>query len=246
MYTKLIISGNMAEYYQYEKQRNEYVRKGVSVLPSVGVYGRETDDTQRMGRRRDSASRAKVAFGRLCSANFGTDTIAVFVTLSFSKEQTIESGYKLFALFTKRLRTRYGSDIRYLAVPEFGNRNTKRLHFHALFFGLPVESLKRERETRDFAKVWGYGFVDVVVTNNDSKIGFYLAKYLSKAYKDPRLLNHCSYVASRNIRRPVVHVDYSSLYFSYLIQGVDNSLVRSVVYDTIWLGQCKYEQYILH
>jgi hypothetical protein len=199
---------------------------------------------QTMVRRQDNARRAQVAFGRLCSANFDGSEIAIFATLTFREEKSIQDGYALFHVFTVRLRQHYNPSVRYIAVPERGTRNTKRLHFHALFWGLPVEEIKRERETRTFAKVWQYGYVDLVVTNNDVKVGFYLAKYLSKAYQDPQLFKSRSYVASKNIRRPEIFTDFASLILEYEY-GDDAKLVRSKTYDTHYLGKCEYKVFEL-
>lgn len=242
MYNKLIISGDMIESFKYEKL--PFAVQYPNEMSRLRKNRKPTENEQRT-RRRDNAVRAKVAFGRLCATNFSSTEVAVFATLTFAQEKSIGDGYSLFAIFTKRLRRYYGSHVRYIAVPEFGTKKTKRLHFHALFWGLPLEQVKRERETRDFANCWQYGFVELVVTDNDPKVGFYLAKYLSKAYQNEKLFRHKSYITSRNIKRPEVIVNFVSLYEQYIynLESVDNRLVKSLSYETMHLGRCDYKLY---
>jgi len=251
-YQKLIISGNVVELFNYEKSPFDGKRRAQSCDICTDMDSdryADTQNSQRLERRQDNAKRAQVAFGRLCASNFDTIEIPLFVTFTLYKKDhiySISEGYACFNVFTKRLRRRFGTNFRYIAVPEFGKKNTQRLHFHALFWGLPVEQFKRERKDRLMAKIWGFGFVEVVVTNNDVKVGYYLAKYLSKSYKDVRLLNHSSYVCSRNIRRPVVHSSFVNLITYYeLGLDVDKLPICTKTYDTIYLGQCEFKLYNL-
>lgn len=46
-----------------------------------------------------------------------------------------------FQLFVKRLRKAYGDGIRYFAAGEYGSK-TFRPHYHAIFFGLPLDDLE--------------------------------------------------------------------------------------------------------
>jgi hypothetical protein len=241
-YTKLIVSGNIIEYYQYEKRTTErgFIRTGLA-----GHKRQELSDNKRLARRQDNDYRAMVAFGRLCSSNFNSSEVAVFCTFTFKTEQTLSNGYRLFNLFTKRLRFRTKLNYRFIAVPEFGTSNTKRLHFHALFWGFDLEQVRREREARYFSKIWKYGFIDMVITDNSEKIGFYLGKYLRKARFDVRLSNHKAYVCSKNIIRPSIYTSFVPLFLEY-VYGVDNLVLKySKQYDTLWLGRCDYKLYNL-
>lgn len=249
----LIKSGNQLEFYSYEKLHSNNKQRG-NVLRSVGRNRQSLSEqesealAQTMVRRQDNARRAQVAFRRLCLANFNSSEPAVYVTFTFRptdawQQPTLKQGYSLFHIFTVRLRQRYNPDVRYLAVPEFGKRNTQRLHFHALLWGLPMDELKRERETRAFAKIWQYGNVDVVITNNSPKVASYLAKYLAKAYKDPKMFNSRSYVASRNVKRPEIFRDFASFIMEY--EFSEAKLVMSHNYETKYLGNCEYKLFEL-
>ncbi len=241
-YSKLIVSGNNIEHYVYEKRTTErgFIRSGVDVHRRT-----DTSDNKRLARRQDNDYRATVAFGRLCSANFGSGETAVFCTFTFKTGETLSSGYRKFNLFIKRLRFWSPANYRFLAVPEFGTKSSKRLHFHALFWGLNLDQVKRERETRYFANIWKYGFIELVITDNSDKIGFYLAKYLRKARFDIRLSNHKAYVCSKNIIRPSIYTSFVPFYLEH-VYGVDNLVLKySKQYDTLWLGRCDYKLYNL-
>jgi len=242
VYIKLIISGSIGEFYQYEKTPYVGIRKGVEVQTDLALSGQFAGEANRLVKRQDSAIRAKVAFARLCLSNFVSTDSSLFCSFTFKTEQDLSSGYRLFNLFAKRMRYSFSPDLRYIAVPEFGSKGTKRLHFHAFFWGLPLELAKTERKDRVIAKIWEYGFVHVELVRDSVKSSYYLAKYLSKNFVDSRFFNRNSYVASRNIRRPVVITEFSTQYANY-VYDVDNSLDLVREYDTLYLGRCIYKRF---
>jgi len=246
MFKKLIISGEIIELYEYEHSRSETQ----NVFKRKNVYGslegdrrKITSEAHRLVKRQDNARRASLAFRRLVQANLASDSPPILSTFTFKNEVSISQGFRLFSSFAKRLRLLFGVNISYIAVPEFGTRNTQRLHFHALFWGLPLDKVKQERESRYFAQIWKYGFIDLVVTDNNPKVGYYLSKYLKKAYLDPRFFSHKTYTTSRNIIRPVEHRSFVSMILDFEV-GVDNlTLHDHRKYETIWLGECNFNLY---
>jgi len=244
MYSKIIISGSQIETFKYEKLPY-LLSNNVVKNSNLGKDRIRHTEEQAVQRREDNANRARINFGRLCASNFTSSEIAVFGTLTFKEEQTVRSGYSLFNIFTTRLRKRYGKNVRYIAVPEFGTTKTKRLHFHILLWGLPLEEIKQERATRNFAKVWKYGYIDLVITNNDIKIGFYLAKYLTKTFLDYRLKGMKAYIGSRNLIKPVE--DKNAMLGPYYHgEGYQLSTARVVhekEYMTQWLGKGRIRIY---
>lgn len=74
--------------------------------------------------------------------------------------------YTDFQKFMKRLRKKYGREIKYLCAGEYGTKSG-RPHFHALIFGLKLEDLKETGElnyegskyyiSKDIDKIWGLG-----------------------------------------------------------------------------------------
>lgn len=94
-----------------------------------------------------------------------------------------------FQLFMKRLRksvpkikyikkngkTGYKSDIKYYACGEYGNNNTKRPHYHAVVFNLPMEYLQKYSIIHN---LWSHGIVHF----GDCNIATikYVCKYINK------------------------------------------------------------------
>ena len=83
----------------------------------------------------------------------------------------------------------------------------------------------------------------MMLTDGNEKISGYLAKYMSKAFIDPRLKNQKAYTTSRNISRPTIEKgDYA---FWPIIDefALNNPPIFDKEYWTKWLGTCRYRHY---
>lgn len=233
MYRKLISSGNILEIYEFEKPPNTVRRKS----------RKRRKDTRRylpsLTRRKDNIHRLRNTFRRLVWANSGGAIKPTLITQTMYSVISIQLAYKAFSSFIHFLRSEYGSDFRYVCVPEFQKRGA--VHFHSLFWGLPESLVMYERDTRLLQRTWGYGYVDVVSTDGSSKLGTYLAKYMSKAMQDSRLLRAKAYVASRNCLRSVQVRSEAVVDLFREALVVDKTLVRDATYPTQWLGSCHYQ-----
>lgn len=248
-YNRAIVSGNVLEIYEYEKDiplfRNKRKRSTSSIdVPSVVSDRKDILSERELGRRRSSSGRASLAFRRLVSANLiGTDR-PILLALTYAENfGDLRGAYKDFTTFIQALRYRFGKDFRYVAVPEFQKRGA--VHFHALFWGLPSQLVLSERSTRFIAGIWGHGFVDVVQTDGNIKISGYLSKYMAKAFIDPRLSGCKAYVGSRNILRPLAQSFSGNLWAFLKEWGVDKPSIINREFMTLWLGRCQYRYYLL-
>jgi len=235
-YTKILTYGNILETYEFERQLPK--RKGIEVARSPRIFNPYSR------RRPDNVRRLRKKFIQLVSANLTGEEIPAFLTLTFSQSVEIQTGYKHFHNFTKSLRYFFGKGLRHIAVPEWGGRSTKRLHYHVLIWGLDEETINTERQTRKIAQIWGQGYVDIIKTDGNVKLAYYFGKYMSKALYNERLKSQKAYVASRNVLRPVSLSN--SLAFGLIdeIFDVDKSVATiERVYDTMWLGRCVYKRY---
>jgi len=235
-YIKAIKSGNLIEHWTFEREPSpQRLKKRAPRAPRVA-------STER---RPDAIAACKKAFRRLVRANLDPKSPPALLTLTMRDIVSVSEAYKAFTLFGKRLRTMYGSDISYIAVPEFQKRGA--VHFHILMFGLKDEDISNERKTRRIAELWGYGFVDILSTDGSPKLASYLAKYMSKAMHDHRLVGKRAYSASRNVLRPVLA--NTPLMLAFCLNswgvGVDNSVAMQKEYDTLFLGRCIYKQFIV-
>jgi len=123
-------------------------------------------------------SAALEAFGcpLLCTLTFAGDSSdAAFANQSLRR-------------FQVRLRAKFPL-AESIFIPELSPRY--RIHFHGFLFNVPLHygdirkgrrTIQKgtERQTRELAKLWGYGFVDVVQTDGSPRLAHYISKYVYK------------------------------------------------------------------
>lgn len=236
-YTKFVQSGRFVEVYEYEHKPARNI--AIWRKPKGMRFSRSERN-----RRPDNVRRLTAKFKRLVWANLDeTKGYPCFLTLTFRNEVDIDEGYNLLGKFRRKFQAIF-PEVEYIAVPEFGTKSTKRLHFHILIWNLPIFYIKSERESRYISSLWGNGFVDILETDGSIKLAGYMAKYLSKALFDERLLNKKAYTTSRGIKRPVETA--SPLVKSYSEEMWELSTatpLRCAKYLTQWLGECSYTLY---
>ena len=254
-YIKIINSGSTVETYEYEydlvRKYGGSRKRGSEALSDsdVAFSGEdslpERNSSASMGKRPDNARRASLAFRRIVSSNLGGGfTLPVLVTLTYADNFTdLKGAYKHFSNFINTCRRRFGREFKYVCVPEFQKRGA--VHFHALFWGIPEEVLFLERKNRTVRGIWGFGHVFIKRTDGASALAFYLAKYFTKAYLDPRLKNQKSYVASRNIRRPEVFAGNFNLKNVLFEMGVNGDPEVERVYQTKYFGEGRYQLFTI-
>jgi len=241
MHQRVIQSGDLIEIYTYEK---------APYPPSKRAKRRKSRSTyKKTHRSTQSIMRAVLGFNRLVRTTLALGA-PHFLTLTFAGEPpTLQSGYKKFTAFAQRLRKKYGPEVAWVAVPEFGTTGTMRLHFHVLVWGLPYETHIRERGTRQLAQVWKQGFLDIIETDGHPKLASYFAKYMSKTMSSPLLAGQKAYTASRNCLRPVRWPTSAPLeaYKEAWGTTVDNLIDphKEREYSTQWLGRASYKAYSL-
>lgn len=154
-----------------------------------------------------STSRSRRIFSLLVRANVSRARPPILLTLTMFEPVAWSLASRRFKDFVSRLRRRHGSRFSYIAVPEFQKRGA--IHYHVLIFGLEPsaqqdrERAQTERTARYFARLWGWGFCDCVITDGSPALAGYLAKYMHKAMQDQRIGEKKAYLASGNILRPM-------------------------------------------
>jgi len=255
MYNKLIKSGNNLELYEYEqeprtmygRQNNRFRRDFKTEFTSVEFPNYRDNplfQAQQKSRRQDNARRASLSFRRLVASNLRAGENPVFCSLTFREEFTdVRDTARFFHIFILRMRKSFGSGFRYVAVPEF--QKSGRVHYHALFWGLPYYISSRERQHRTIAKLWRKGFVDVIDTDGSPKLASYMAKYMTKSMLDPRLWNCKAYFGSRNLLRPQVSKGFPMWWFIDEYGKNVSESEYSTEFSTKWLGTCNYKRYTI-
>ncbi|MCB9811164.1 MAG: hypothetical protein H6779_03255 [Candidatus Nomurabacteria bacterium] len=206
---KIVISGHIVEAMQYAK--------------AVG-YSLESSKKQAPYRKRralaeqeitaSSLSRTKNRLIRLVNANCfmwtdidGQIIKPQFLTYTIHENiKTVEQANPLFTNYIKRLNYHtYGtkaSVIKYVVVPEFQKRGA--VHYHAVFFNLPMINSRREYKTGEFAKVWEHGYIKKRNISKVPNVGLYMTKYMTKDAMDRRLVGRKKYFSSRGLLKPEV------------------------------------------
>ena len=247
-YSKFIKFGNNVELYQYEKDLI-LIRPTRHKIADREKIDKDADLTEvEVGKRKDNAHRASTDFRRLVSSNLDDKILPLLLTITYKENFTdLKASYYNFKLFIQKLNYTYGKGLKYICVPEFQDRGA--VHFHVLLWGLPSDILLPERLKGHYENVsptlgtmWGNGFVFLKETDGNDKLSSYLAKYMAKAFTDPRLKHQKAYASSRNVNRPyIVSGSFSMwpLLDDYL--GLDPVAVKDKRYDTKYLGQVHYQ-----
>jgi hypothetical protein len=192
VYKKVVVSGNLVEEYFYDEPLR--INGGIKDNPNRKKKNNQRSEEYK-GR---SINIARNTIRRLVQANFGKDS--KFLTLTLNNQNafditSIKECDTKFRLFIRSLRLRF-ADLKYLAVREFQTRGA--VHYH-LIVNLPFIL------NDDLANIWGHGFIKINEIDNVFGIGVYISKYLSKDFGDVRFKGVKTYVASRNLKRPVVY-----------------------------------------
>lgn len=252
---KLIQSGSLVEFYEYQKS--------VIVRPRQGLEGVKRRRHFDVARREDSIRRSVKSFRRLVRSNFVADETPCLVTLTLLSPVSLATSRVFLREFFDRCRRAYGRQVRYIAVPEWQQRGV--IHFHILMWGLPQElaclqkykkygkkkkavhvcpaGAQCERHTRRLQRFWLRGFCDCIKTDGSFALVGYLSKYMSKAMRDDRLRDQRAYSSSGNVLRSV-SVSSPTL-VDYLGEIVGDDAVASHVhrFGTQWLGSCLYRSF---
>ena len=168
-----------------------------------------------------------------------------FITLTYNDEFLPPNGslnYRHWTLFMKRLRKRYGSDIRFYMGPEYGELSG-RPHYHALLFNFSFDDMvlfsirngNRLYRSASLDSLWScpksgrsYGFASVGTVTFESAA--YVARYMMKKVKgDDHMLRYFTQVdldtgeiipiapeKARMSRMPGIARDWFDLYSSEL------------------------------
>lgn len=247
---KVVISGNIVEFYEYEKgYLKGYTNKAKASDSVLKVDRSESDDEI----RDRSLKRAKKQVRRIINSNvgqYGKQYTSKFLTLTFGENvKDVQVANYEFKKFIKRLNYRlYDSkkaNIKYLVVPEFQDRGS--VHYHIVLFNVPFVKQSLLQET------WGNGIVDIRKIDDVDNVGSYVAEYLGQEEKgqgkskfDERLKDQKSYFCSRGIYRPVEITDKKIVESVRADLLSNKNLTYSATFENDHTGVVHYYQYNLN
>lgn len=188
---KLVVSGDIFELYEYEKEVFYDYKGNPSGRSSSATY----EDREK--NREKVLNRARRDLRRIINVNIGkyANITSKFVSFTFA-ENVIDLGFanKEWRKFIKRLNRYFDKDIKYVVVPEFQERGA--VHYHAVFFNMPYIP------ARKLFDIWGHGFVKINKIDDVDNVGAYICKYMRKQSVDDRLSGKKSYFCSRGLYKP--------------------------------------------
>lgn len=242
-YTRIVQYGNVTELYEYEKNRTNNKPRYVSAIAKkrakeIRSIAKKTGTYKRTYR---SVLRARNNFFKLCHHNNCLASTIHFITLTFAYDLAFETSRRYVARFMENIKRHYPKvPISYISVSEKTKKG--RYHFHLLVYDLPPETTERERETRNFQRLFERGYVDICPATYVTKgIAGYMAKYMGKTLTDEKNETTRGYNCSRNIRKP------TSAGGNTLDQYTDMIIPTELIvdeekkeYDVPYLGKCLY------
>jgi hypothetical protein len=124
-----------------------------------------------------------------------------FITLTFDQAHLEKRSNPLsldvteYQRFMKRLRKRFGKNIRFFHCGEYGDKN-KRPHYHAIIFGLDFKDKKlwfnrdgnKLYTSEALSELWPYGFSTIGDVTFQSAA--YVARYIMKKHKGDGAEDH--------------------------------------------------------
>ena len=227
---KLIISGNVAELYDYGLP---VVRSDRRRIGRAGQNG--TTDMQKLLNRQKTALRARQTVRRFANSNFNANS--KFVTLTFEENVSdLKKANNEFVKFRKRLSRWLDIPLQYIAVPEFQKRGAA--HYHLLMNCPYIDS-------NVLARLWGNGFVKINRIDNVDNIGAYITKYMTKDALDERLAGVKCYFMSHNLKKPEQTTDEETI--SAVLETLDVKRVAcSCSFESDYYGEIRYTQFVLN
>ena len=153
-------------------------------------------------RRRNYYEDRKHFIRRVVECNF-IPRKTKFMTLTYASARFSDTDAcgPSFRYFVKKLRTRMGSQVKYIAVPEVQEKRREAfgetvIHWHLIVFNMGY------LPWRELVELWGHGRVDIRDLTGVSQVGRYVAKYMGKALAENGRRHKKAYWCSKDLSRP--------------------------------------------
>lgn len=252
-YKKVIVSGNVIEVYEYEKQpmipeQNKYTDDGYDPFDYENTDLDQFKKDRKQERREQTVRDARNMVRRLALMNFGSGD--KFITLTYKENMTdIDRADLDFKNFIKRFKYHFKIErLKYIAVREFQKRGA--IHYHVICDW--DKHFESDKEVRHYERVlgrdiWRHGFVDIkTMDENNDNVGAYLVKYMTKNVSVVFFKNRKIYLCSKGLERPKV---YRGLEAEMIIEayglGDKKKEVFTNSYLSEYLGNVVYKEYNL-
>lgn len=250
IYKKVIVSGNIIEIYEAEKE--PYIPDSRNIEDDYDPFDFDKtklepleDRTQE--RRLQTVRDARNITRRLALMNF-TDNNK-FITLTYKKNmKDIDQADKDFKNFIKRLKYKFKLEkLKYIAVREFQKRGA--IHYHLICdwdIKFTTEDDLREYERLLGEKIWKHGFVDIKQMNHIDNVGAYIIKYMTKDIAVEFFKGKKIYLCSQGLERPKTFkgIEADEIIKTYNL--LEKKEVFTNSYESEYLGKITYTEYNLN
>lgn len=182
----------------------------------------EEENEEKISRARRGANlnAAKRKVHDIISCNIGDGIVPIFLTFTYKVNQgDLDVAWEDWRRFIRKLNKHLAYSLKYLVVVEFQKRGA--VHFHTIFFNLPIEYERSERRTRLIARLWSHGFVDVEEVRKARSVASYVTKYLSKGADDERVWGRRFFSCSKGLKRPIKYYNTQAW---HMMQDIENGL----------------------
>lgn len=260
MFRKLIVSNNVLEIYEFEKEPGkrelEYIhddgydpldfeKTKLEEQENDWIY-EEMKELRSENRRKQTVRDARNITRRLALMNFGPGD--KFITLTYAKNmQDLEQADKDFKNFMKRFRYKFDlKELPYIAVRELQKRGA--IHYHMLC-SFPLD-FENEHHIKYWERVfgqeiWRHGFVDIKPIDHVDNVGAYLIKYMTKNVSIELFKGKKVYLCSKGLERPLVYRGEDAERIIELYKLDEKKEVFTNCYESEYLGNITYKEYNL-
>ena len=206
---KIIISGQIVEALHYAHPVGyslESAKKSAPYRKRRDLAKQQTTASS-LSRTRNTLIRLINANARMWFAETGELVQPQFLTYTVHENiKDVQTANPLFTNYIKRLNYHTfeskESIVKYVVVPEFQKRGA--VHYHAIFFNLPMINARHEFRTGKFASLWDHGYIKKKNISKIPNVGRYMTKYMTKDALDQRLVGRKKYFSSRGLYKPEV------------------------------------------
>lgn len=200
-----------------------------------------TKNDNQESRRKDNLIKIRSKINYLIESNYKEyGYLPIFLTFTF-KENITDLIYanEQYTAFQKRFNYYVGKNLRYITIIEFQKRGA--VHYHSIFFDLPISYESQERTTRLISSIWRNGFVDIERIRSAKAVAPYVCKYITKNINDKRLFGRKSFFCSNNLFKPTYLRDEQRI--NDVLDEIQPTMVQSKIIISKFRGKIQIINY---
>jgi hypothetical protein len=233
--TKVRISGNVVEFWEYEKPIFIEGNNG------GGRRSKDSPESEKSSEyKKQNDRKSRDSFKSLVTSNFSDGD--KFITLTFRDTEEFDirnvvETNREFKKFMQRLKYKYGN-FQYISVIEFQDENKRgAVHYHLMckLPYVPYETL---------SDIWGLGFIGINFIKGVDNIGAYLSKYMAKDLGDRRLKGKKNYLPSKNLDKPITVYGEKATKLKKEFKNTKKEVFTDS-YESEYFGKTLYDEYNL-